>query len=61
MRAPQNRRQTKRLDGDQGATMVEYCLMVSLIAMVCFLAVQFLGGETSSGYSSFNTSLAAAS
>jgi Flp pilus assembly pilin Flp len=57
MRAPQN----KRLDGDQGATMVEYCFMVALIAMVCFVAVQFLGGETNSGYSSFSTSLAAAS
>jgi Flp pilus assembly pilin Flp len=57
MRAPQN----KRLDGDQGATLVEYCFMVALIAMVCFLAVQFLGGETNNGYSSFSTSLAAAS
>jgi hypothetical protein len=35
--------------------------MVALIAMVCFVAVQFLGGETNSGYSSFSTSLAAAS
>jgi Flp pilus assembly pilin Flp len=54
-------RQNKRFDGDQGATMVEYCFMVALIAMVCFVAVQFLGGETNSGYSSFSTSLAAAS
>ncbi|RPI09711.1 MAG: Flp family type IVb pilin [Actinobacteria bacterium] len=57
MRAPQ----TKRFHGDQGATMVEYCLMVSLIAMVCFLAVQFLGGQTNSGYTRVNTSLIAAS
>jgi Flp pilus assembly pilin Flp len=54
-------RRNKRLDGDQGATMVEYCLMVSLIAMVCFIAVQFLGGETNSGYTRVNTSLIAAS
>ncbi len=54
-------RQSKRFDGDQGATMVEYCLMVSLIAMVCFIAVQFLGGETNSGYTRVNTSLISAS
>ena len=34
----------KRLSGDDGATMVEYCLMVALIALVCFAAVQFVGG-----------------
>ena len=51
----------KRLSGDDGATMVEYCLMVALIALVCFAAVQFLGGNTNSSYSRFNTSLTAAS
>ena len=51
----------KRLSGDDGATMVEYCLMVALIAMVCFAAVTFLGSNTNSGYTSFNASLTAAS
>jgi Flp pilus assembly pilin Flp len=50
-----------RLSGDDGATMVEYCLMVALIALVCFAAVQFIGGSTSNSYSRFNTSLTAAS
>ena len=51
----------RRFDGDDGATMVEYALMVALIAMVCFAAVQFLGGNTNNSYSRFNTSLTAAS
>jgi pilus assembly protein Flp/PilA len=50
-----------RLNGDDGATMVEYALMVALIALVCFAAVQFVGGNTSNSYSRFNTSLTAAS
>ncbi|HTN78115.1 MAG TPA: hypothetical protein VMK16_00460 [Acidimicrobiales bacterium] len=41
--------------------MVEYALMVGLIAMVCFLAVQFLGQRTNGGYTQFNSSLTAAS
>jgi pilus assembly protein Flp/PilA len=51
----------KRFTGDDGATMVEYALMVALIAIVCFAAVQFLGGNTNNSYSRFNTSLTAAS
>jgi len=51
----------KRFHGDEGATMVEYALMVGLIAMVCFLAVQFLGQRTNGGYTQFNSSLTAAS
>ncbi len=35
--------------------------MVALIALVCFAAVQFVGGSTSNSYSRFNTSLTAAS
>lgn len=50
-----------RLSGDDGATMVEYCLMVALIAIVCFAAVTFLGSNTNSGYTRFNASLTASS
>lgn len=32
--------------GDRGASLVEYALLVTLIAMVCFGAVQLLGGAT---------------
>ncbi len=34
--------------GDRGASLVEYALLVALIAMVCFAAVGFLGEETNS-------------
>ena len=50
-----------RLSGDDGATMVEYSLMVALIALVCFAAVQFVGGATNNSYTRVNTSLTAAS
>lgn len=30
---------------EEGATMVEYALMVALIAVVCILVVQTLGGK----------------
>ena len=34
--------------GEEGATMVEYGLMVALIAVVCIVAVAALGTKTSS-------------
>lgn len=36
-------------DDDRGASLVEYALLLALIAMVCFLAVQYLGDTTSAG------------
>lgn len=38
------------LRDERGATMVEYALMLVLIALVCFLAVQVLGTSTSTGF-----------
>lgn len=32
---------------DRGATLVEYGLLIALIAMTAFAAVMFLGGESS--------------
>ena len=46
---------------DAGATAVEYALMLALIAIVCFVGVQFLGQRTNGGYTTFNSSLTAAS
>lgn len=37
---------------DRGASLVEYALLVTLIAMVCLIAVMFLGDETSRSFSS---------
>lgn len=45
---------------DQGASLIEYALLVALIAIVCFVAVEFLGESTSQGFSEYGTSLAAA-
>ena len=34
------------LRSDRGASLVEYVLMVSLIAMVCLAAISFFGSES---------------
>jgi pilus assembly protein Flp/PilA len=36
---------------DRGASLIEYALLVALIALVCFVAVTFLGQAVSSKYS----------
>ncbi|HLB39845.1 MAG TPA: Flp family type IVb pilin [Actinomycetota bacterium] len=46
----------RRLGGQDGATAVEYALMLALIAMAVFVAVQFLGQQTNSGFSSMSFS-----
>lgn len=43
---------------DRGASLVEYALLVALIALVCFAAIGFLGGEASSRYDGMGSSLA---
>jgi pilus assembly protein Flp/PilA len=43
---------------DRGASLVEYALLVALIALVCFAAVGFLGRSTGSKYNEMGTSLA---
>jgi pilus assembly protein Flp/PilA len=44
------------LGDERGATAIEYALMVALIAMVVFVAVQFLGQSTSNAFSSMSFS-----
>ena len=36
---------------DEGATMVEYMLLLTLLALVCIAGMQFLGSHTSSAFS----------
>lgn len=38
-------------DSERGASLVEYALLVALIAIVCIVAIQFLGGEASESFS----------
>jgi Flp pilus assembly pilin Flp len=40
-----------RLREDDGASLVEYALLISLIAIVCVLAMSFFGKAVSSQYS----------
>jgi len=44
----------RRLGGQDGATAVEYAIMLMLIAMAVFAAVQFLGQSTSSSFGSMS-------
>jgi pilus assembly protein Flp/PilA len=43
---------------DRGASMVEYALLVILIAIVALIAVQLAGSELSEQYSEIASSLA---
>jgi pilus assembly protein Flp/PilA len=46
-----------RLARDSGASLVEYALLLALIAVVCVTAVTFFGQATSDSYSSSTSSL----
>jgi pilus assembly protein Flp/PilA len=49
------------LHKDDGASMVEYAILVVLIAIVALVAVRFMGQETSTLYSEISSDLAGAS
>lgn len=53
--------QRQRLSGDDGATMVEYALMVALIAVVCIAAVTLIGRNANSKFSTVGNSISASS
>ena len=44
-------KKTETSEQEEGATMVEYALLVALIAVVCIAAVTFLGSQTSQAFS----------
>jgi pilus assembly protein Flp/PilA len=46
-----------RCSTDRGASLVEYALLVALIAVVCLLAVTFLGKSASSKFSSVGSAV----
>jgi len=43
--------------GERGASLVEYAFLVALIAVVCLVAIVFLGTSTSSKYSNVGSQL----
>jgi pilus assembly protein Flp/PilA len=40
-----------RVENERGASLVEYAFLVGLIAIVCLVAIAFLGGSTSARFS----------
>lgn len=47
-------------DTERGASLVEYALLVALIAVVCIVAVTFLGRQASEKFSSVGSAIAGA-
>jgi len=45
------------ITSDRGASLVEYALLVALIAVVCILAITFLGKSASSKFSSVGSAV----
>lgn len=43
--------QLQRPHADRGASLIEYALLVALIATVCVIAVRVLGEQASTSYS----------
>jgi pilus assembly protein Flp/PilA len=48
------------VQNDEGAALVEYGILVGLIAVVCIAAVGTLGGTINGVFTTINTDLAAA-
>jgi pilus assembly protein Flp/PilA len=48
------------LADENGATLVEYSLVVALIAVLCIAAISFLGGKVSRMFSTIGASVSAA-
>jgi len=48
---------TAMLRDDRGATMVEYGIMVALIAAICIVLITTLGQNVSNAFSSVNSTL----
>ena len=47
-------------EDDRGASLVEYALLVALIAVVCIVAVSTLGSEAKSGFNKTGSAIASA-
>ncbi len=47
----------KFVKGEEGATMVEYGLMLALIAVVCVAAVGLIGGTLNTEFGTVNTDM----
>lgn len=45
------------LRDEEGAALIEYGLLVMLVALLCILAVKTIGSKVANGYNSANTLL----
>jgi pilus assembly protein Flp/PilA len=45
------------MDDERGASLVEYALLVALIAVVCIVAITFLGTSASSKFDSVGSAI----
>jgi pilus assembly protein Flp/PilA len=50
---------TRFAKNEEGAALIEYGMLVGLIAVVCLLAVQTLGGTINGYFTSINATLTA--
>jgi len=48
---------TSRITDERGASLVEYALLVALIAVVCIAAVSALGNAASSNFNEVSSSI----
>jgi pilus assembly protein Flp/PilA len=48
---------TAKVDSDRGASLVEYALLVALIAVVCIAAVTTLGSNASDKFDTVGSSI----
>ena len=46
-----------RIDSERGASLVEYALLVALIAVVCIAAVTLLGNSASDKFSEISSAI----
>lgn len=59
-RSPNQPDSSRTLSNERGASMVEYALLVILIAVVAFVAVETFGNDLSSTFGTIADSVAAA-
>jgi pilus assembly protein Flp/PilA len=52
--------QSRLAKDERGASLVEYALLVALIAVVCILAITFLGEEASEKFESVGSAISSA-
>ena len=55
-----HRPDSERLRDERGASLVEYALLLALIAVVVFSAVSFFGAETGGGFGKSGSCIKAA-